>query len=156
MAGIFDRQRLSPQQMRTVADRRLADAEYLRRSNRNVHANGAMYLGGFTLECLLKARLLEAYPWLQRSGVDPASRPKRERRLFDLCYRQHDLASLVEALPSLPAELLEIDNSGALLRRLRELCGTWSIYARYSTHQADIRQAGDFLDNIKEVRRWLR
>lgn len=61
---IFDRLRLRPSQLRTVVDRRFDDAETLRRTGENARANGAIYLGGFVIECLLKAKLLEEFPWL--------------------------------------------------------------------------------------------
>jgi len=78
---IFDKLRLiRPTQLRTVADRRFGDADSLRRTGRNARANGAMYLGGFVIECPLKALLLEKFPWLQ-SATSPDGRTKAERHL---------------------------------------------------------------------------
>lgn len=64
ISSIFDRVALRPAQLRTVADRRMADAQFLRSRGGGRHANGAMYLAGFVVECLLKAQLLERYRWL--------------------------------------------------------------------------------------------
>jgi hypothetical protein len=81
MSSVFARQRLTPSQARTVADRRRADASALQRLKQNRHANGAMYLAGIAVELLLKALLLEKYPWLQ---TNPASvLDRRQRRLRD-------------------------------------------------------------------------
>jgi len=66
---IFARVRVSPTQLRTVAERRFDDASYLRESGKNARANGAMYLAGFVLECLLKARLIEKYSCLRSAGA---------------------------------------------------------------------------------------
>lgn len=65
MAGsIFAKTKLTPSQLRTVAERRFADARCLLKSGENERANGAMYLAGFVIECHLKACLLEVHPWL--------------------------------------------------------------------------------------------
>ena len=58
---IFLKVRLRPTQLRTVAERRFDDAVALRQTGKNARANGAIYLGGFAIECLLKARLLEDF-----------------------------------------------------------------------------------------------
>src|SRR4051794_9010737 len=100
MSSIFDRQRLKPSQLRTVANRRYADARYLADSGKNKHANGAMYVGGFVVECLLKAKLIEKYPWLERH-IDAAKLSITEREIFYLCYRSHDLERIIELLPEL-------------------------------------------------------
>ena len=65
---IFQKVRLRPTQLRTVANRRFGDAEALRETGQNARANGVMYLGGFVIECLLKAQLLERFRWLQSAG----------------------------------------------------------------------------------------
>jgi hypothetical protein len=155
MASIFDRVRLTPQQMRTVADRRSDDAHYLRRSRQNKHANGVYYLGGFVLECRLKTAVLERYPWLQHpSGQQTWSRADRE--LYNLCYRQHDLEGLLAFLPGLLRQFWEVDPSGGLYHNLLSLCGQWTIFARYSPQMTTMQQAAEFLDQIRELKRWVR
>ncbi|GMU21650.1 MAG: hypothetical protein AMXMBFR13_17410 [Phycisphaerae bacterium] len=59
--SVFSRERLKPSQLRMVAERRWGDADCLRHSGLNSRANGAMYLAGFAIECLLKAALLEKH-----------------------------------------------------------------------------------------------
>jgi len=59
---IFKRTRLRPPQLRSVADRRFDDAQALRATQLNARANGAIYLGGFVIECPFKAMLLEKFP----------------------------------------------------------------------------------------------
>jgi len=159
MGSIFARMRLTPGQLRTVAERRFADAESLRKTGENARANAAMYLAGFVIECLLKARLLEKYSWLQ-SVRNAGQLPKNERRLYDLCYRMHDLAEILDSLPDLKQRLMNLDRNrwqtGHLFPMLHSIVGRWTIFARYSTQMATMAEAGDFVHQIKEVKEWLK
>lgn len=96
---IFEKVKLRPAQLRTVADRRLDDADALRKTGKNARANGAMYLGGLVVECLPKAKLLERFPWLQKAG-SPEGRTSQEKRVWSLCYRSHDLDEILARLPA--------------------------------------------------------
>jgi hypothetical protein len=156
LPGIFEKVRLRPSQLRTVADRRLEDAEYLRRSKQNARANGAMYLGGFAIECLLKARLLEKHRWLQRRRAVEAL-ARSERQLWNLCYRSHDLTELLNRLPEVTARLAVAEAAGraSLKQQLREACEEWTVFARYSPRMATITQAAEFLNKIREIKPWL-
>ena len=91
---------MRPTQLRTVADRRFDDANALRRTGQNARANGAMYLGGFVIECLLKAQLLERSGWLQ-TARSPEGRNKEDRHLWSLCFRSHDLDEILARLPEI-------------------------------------------------------
>ena len=154
---IFNRVRLRPTQLRTVADRRFDDAQVLRDTGQNARANGSMYLGGFVIECLLKARLLEKFAWLQSAG--PAGeRTRGEQHLWSLCYRSHDLDEILAQLPEIHERLsrMEQGESSRLIQSLKSICAQWSIYARYSPYNADIDDARTFLDQIEELKPWLR
>jgi hypothetical protein len=156
--SIFDRVRLRPSQLRTVAERRYADAECLRKTGDNERANGAMYLGGFVIECLLKARLLDEHPWLQ-APLGPNPSPE-EQRLWSLCYRSHDLDEMLTYLPGLIDELARRDrNEGrrpSLVESLRRLCNQWTIQARYSPRSETMAVASKFLDQIKDLKECLK
>jgi hypothetical protein len=158
MPVIFDRVRLRPSQLRTVGERRYADAEALRRTGDNERANGAIYLGGFVIECLLKARLLEEHPWLQGS-LGPNATPS-EQRLWSLCYRSHDLEEILAHLPRLTRELEDRDSAegreGRTLKMLRRLCNQWTIQARYSPRSETMATATIFLRQIREVKECLK
>lgn len=153
---IFKRVRLGPTQLRTVADRRFDDAKALRRTGQNARANGAMYLGGFVIECLLKAQLLERFGWLQ-SARSPEGRNKEDRHLWSLCFRSHDLDEILARLPEIEQRLSRLEQRGSsrLVQSLKSICARWTIYARYSPHSADIDEARDFLDQIGELKPWL-
>ena len=116
-----------------------------------------MYLGGFVIECLLKAHLLDAYGWLQVAR-SPEGRSKAEQQLWTLCYRKHDLDEILAKLPHVTDRLQAAEREGhsRLLDGLKKVCGQWTIYARYSPHLADIEDAREFLSRVKEVKKCLR
>jgi hypothetical protein len=157
MADIFEKARLNPSQLRTVADRRLDDAQYLCDSGKNARANAAMYLAGFVLECLLKAKLLEKFPRLETAGA-PDRLPQEERRMWPLCYRSHNLAEILDRLPAVLERLAKFEHKGQnrLRNSLQSLCGRWTIYARYSPRSSDITEARDFVDRVRELKPCLR
>ncbi|MDD4889271.1 MAG: hypothetical protein PHU85_05025, partial [Phycisphaerae bacterium] len=154
--NIFAMVRLRPGQFRTVADRRFGDAEALRDTRRNDRANGAMYLGGFVIECLLKAKLMELFPWLQHAG-SAEGRPAAEQRLVSLCHHSHNLDEILARLPEVEATLSEVEQrtSNRLVQWLKSVCAGWTVHARYSPYNANSEEARVFLDKIKELRKWL-
>jgi hypothetical protein len=153
---IFKKIRMRPTQLRTVAERRFDDADALRQTGRNARANGAIYLGGFVIECLLKAKLLERFAWLQ-SAASPDGRSKKEQHLWSLCYRSHDLDEILARLPEIEVRLSSREQRGStrLAQSLKKICAQWTIYARYSPYNADIDDARTFLDQIEELKPWL-
>lgn len=157
MADIFGKIRLTPRQLRTVAQRRFEDAGYLRGSGNNARANGVFYLGGFVLECLLKALLLERYPSMQRVA-SPDALAESERRVWSLIYRSHDLGQMLRHLPEVRRALAAADEREGThrLETLNSICARWTIFARYSPRMERMKEAETFLDNIGELKEWLR
>ena len=154
--SVFDRQQLDPAQLRTVAERRFADARALLAMQHNDRVNAAMYLAGFTVECLLKAELLCAYPWLRSAA--PKNRTRDEDRVWALCYRSHDLVAISERLPgTVHDRIARFDQLGGMTcgTRLGQICGTWTIFARYSPAVATRADATAFVVNVQEVKRCL-
>ena len=153
MGSIFDKGQLVPRQMRAVAERRFADACALRDTGRNQHANGAMYLGGFVIEILLKAKLIETRAWL-RSAAMPANRSAGDRRLWNLCYRSRDLQAILDRLPEVRTRLAALRIQ--LLHWVHGICSQWTVFARYSPQSATKAMATEFLARIKELKKWLK
>lgn len=154
---IFTRLRLKPNQLRMIADRRLGDAECFESTGNNARANGAMYLGGFVIECLLKARLLRKNAWLQTS---PSSQglTAEQRRLWMLCFRLHDLEELLAHLPELILHLETARERGyhrRMIRQLKEVCASWTVLARYSPYSAAMTEATSLLSTVRKLRPWL-
>lgn len=157
MASIFDRRRLTSRQMRSVADRRFDDAVCLCDSGLNARANGVFYLGGFVIECLLKARLLDQYKWIANAvAVDKLS--PAERRIWNLIYRSHDLDEMLAHLPGIDSRLGSADRNDGRdrLRKLRLICSEWTIFARYSPLSSTMREASEFLNDVRELKEWLK
>lgn len=154
--SIFQKRRLSPGQFHAIAELRYDDAICLLDSGENARANGAMYLGGFVIECMLKARLLSLHPNLQ-NAIDPAALSTQDRRILSLLF-SHDLEGLLDNLPEIERRLKQKrDSSGQrLLLALRAICGQWTIYARYSTRVEKISVARKFMSDIGEVKPWLK
>lgn len=154
---IFQKQKLRPSQLRTVADRRLGDAQALYDTGRNAHANGAIYLAGFCVECLLKAELLETHAWLQSSFVPVSGFSKRDSALWNLCYRSHNLEGILESLPAVQQRISELLGRGdnRVPGMLKSVCARWTVFARYSPRTADLDDARDFIERVKVIRSWL-
>lgn len=157
MGKIFRRERLTPAQLRTVAQRRLDDADCLRKTGDNARANGVFYLGGFVIECLLKALMLERYPSMQRAP-SPEKMSEQDRRIWYLIYRSHDLDGMLPYLPELQRSLREADEREGTDRLgwLTAICATWTIFARYSPKMEKMKDAAEFLDRVSDLKEWLR
>lgn len=153
---IFDKVRLTPGQLRAVAERRLADARCLLHSGDSERANGAVYLAGFVIECLLKALLLERHRNLG-GKVDPAKLSKSDRDVYGMLYG-HDLAEMLMYLPELRTKLADarLRSGRSAWRGVQTICEQWTIYARYSPRQIKPNQAKEFLETVEEVKKWLK
>jgi len=156
MSDIFARTRLTPAQARTVAQRRLDDAECLRKTGDNARANGVFYLSGLVIECLLKAELLEKYPHIVALAAQRTTSDE-EQYLRNLVFRSHALDDILNRLPELVAELEADDlrEGTARVPKLFIICNTWSVFARYSPRTELMANAAEFLDDVKEFKRWL-
>lgn len=155
-ADIFRKVRLSPSQLRSVADRRFADAECLLNSGDQDRANGAIYMAGFVIECLLKALLLERHRNLQGT-VNPATLSDSDHEVFGLLY-SHALDDMLGFLPEIETKLKGVrTKSGRVAwRELNEICEEWTIFARYSTQHAKLARAREYLETVQEVKKWLK
>jgi hypothetical protein len=155
-SGIFAKLRLTPGQLRAVAERRFADAQCLVDSRKNDRANGAIYVAGFVIECLLKALLLERHPNLG-TKVDPSRLSESDSDVFSLVYRRHDLDDMLDFLPELETKLAgkKTKSGYDLWREFCSVCEEWTVYARYSPKVAKLSEAEQFLETVKEVKKWL-
>jgi hypothetical protein len=155
-ANIFRKTRLSPSQLRSVAERRFADAKCLLDSGKQERANGAIYMAGFVIECLLKALLLERHQNLQ-GKVNPATLSKSDKEVFDLLY-SHDLDDMVGFLPEIETKLsgVRTESGRSAWQEFNVICEEWTVYARYSTQSAKLERAAEYLDTVEEAKKWLK
>ncbi len=144
--------------MRAVAEGRFADAECLLDSRRQERANGAIYLAGFVIEILLKALLLERRPNLQ-GPVNPATLSTQDKIAFDLINRSHDLDRMYVFMQSeIDKKLSEFRTRGgrSALDAFKAICEEWTVFARYSSALGNLEDARRYVDDIREVKKWLK
>lgn len=156
MAGIFERNlTLKPSAMITVAERRFADADALCRTGENARANGAAYLAGFVIEILLKARLVRQFNATAKKR--PHQVTDADRDVWNLIWRTHDLAAMLEKLPEFQGWLRNRgDRDGKnYVAELRK-AAQWSIYARYSSRTMLISEAKDILERVRLLKEVLK
>ena len=153
---IFARRRLTVGQLRAVADRRFGDAEALVATGDNARANGAQYLAGIVVEILLKGQLLAKRPYLYRAGLDGLTAD--DRIVSDLIWRSHDLDGMLVRLPDVSTAVrLRADRSGVPLHHwLREICSSWTIFARYSSLTSRIADAAQIVDRVRVLKEALK
>lgn len=116
-------------QWRYLANQRLEDAQVLIASRKRRY-NGAVYLGGYTVECALKSAIcaLKNLPTLPED------------------YKTHVLDELFVATGlTLP------DNLVMKFCILRD----WTVELRYQTKALNAQDARKFLQYAKEVKQWL-
>lgn len=121
-------------QLITKSDQWFDDTQFVYRAER---LSAALYLGGFVLECLLKAAL-----WERRT----------EDRVRNLLF-SHDLSGLLEANTDL-ASTMRADPLGRYEQFVK--LSSWTVRFRYNPKRIDPEDARIFLDRLKEVRAWLR
>jgi hypothetical protein len=155
-SNIFSKIRPKPNQLRTVAERRFADAECLLETGNQERANGAMYLAGFVIECLLKALLLDRHPNLVQP-VNPATLSESDREVHALLYG-HELDDMLAFLPELEKKLsgIKTRSGRSVWREFNNICEEWTVYARYSPSLAKLDDARRYVDTVDEVRKWLK
>jgi HEPN domain-containing protein len=122
-------------QLITKSDQLFADTRFLFKSKR--HA-AALYLGGFVVECLLKAAV-----WKRR----------HEKKIGQLLY-SHNLTALLEHNSGL-AENIRRADAGAIYIQFVRL-SNWNVRFRYNPAPVAYKDAEDFMRRLSEVRAWLR
>lgn len=157
ISSIFDKLTVAkPAAMATVAERRYADAKALLDTKKNQHANGAVYLAGFVIEILLKARLVDKFPQLAKN--DSSNIPLDQRGLWSLVWRQHDMEAILNHLEELRHALKKRGEREQKdhLRNLQKLCGEWRIHARYSPYTINVDEARKTLERVRSLKELLK
>jgi len=134
-------------QLAKAAYRRKKDAEALLKEQ---HWRGAMYLGGYAIECKLKSQLLEYYNCFHLGELEEKiERGTSERPAF-MTVRGHDLEYL-----------LQFAHCRARLTQNREMyrcflvCNRWDHRWRYAGDLGDEREATDFIECVESLYTWL-
>ena len=114
-----------------IANERLRDANVLLKQKRY---NGAVYLGGYVIECLLKAAICV---YLNRDNLPPN-------------YRIHNLVGLLNS-----SGLLDALKSNRQIYRSFLIVKDWGVGIRYYGKHFKSTESGRFLVAVKEVRQWI-
>lgn len=155
--SIFEKQPVSrPGQLAAVAERRFADAQALCDTGENARANGVQYLAGIVLDVLLKAQLMRRYPSVARARGSELA--ESERAMWGLIWRSHDLAGMLDNLPELRVAVQKrgVRDGLPYWAWLTEICGVWSVHARYSSMTSTIDEARMFLERVRHLKELLK
>ena len=118
-----------------AAEQRREDAALLFGQSRNA---AAVYLAGYTVECLLKSLLLSATPPASRPAVLASFRGSGGHDLLRLRLRYRRVAPAEPRSITLHLETLE----------------SWSVALRYNPREVRVREAKDFLAAVEAVWDW--
>ena len=125
--------------MRALVDLRLEDARALLavsvQSKQPQRRNGAVYLGGYAVECALKARICA----------------DRRTRTLEAQYFTHDLERLAQATTA----SLALAGDLSLRRRFVRIISTWDVSLRYTARHWDAAEVERFLTMVKDLTQWL-
>ena len=121
--------------LKVLVSVRMDDARELLRSGIPLRRNGAVYLGGYALECALKARLCD----------------ERGDKFLNPRFLTHDVIALAQATAKWP--LIERDD--ARLRNLTSIAIEWNVARRYEVRILDKQQVEAFLELVKVFSQWL-
>jgi len=135
------RQAIRASVYRQAALARLAEAEYLEEA----HPAGAIYLGGYVVECMLKWAICQRQGTIYLEDLPDSKLPERLTGA-----RGHDLDFLLEVSGLRP--LLELDKE--LGKDFNKIL-FWNVALRYKPDKGDVRAAIQFLAKVRELRHWL-
>src|SRR5687768_7805187 len=124
MGKIFQRQRLTATQLRTVAEVRGCGVSPEQRIKRA--GERSVLSRRFCHRMLVESEVAGGVSD-DRLDTDPARLSKADREIRDLVFRSHDLASMLARLPGLTRKMAATSGSGEdALGRLRKICGEWT------------------------------
>ncbi len=126
----------SSRDFQRAARQRLTTAEFLLKSRYNLDA---MYLGGYTVECTLKALILHRTPAANRA---------HELKLISSGSKMHDPEVLGGRLKDLGCPI-----PTRLVKKFRRF--GWSTALRYETRRKNTGEARAFLKVAKETFDWV-
>jgi HEPN domain-containing protein len=119
-----------------AAKQRLGDAQFLLDAGRST---GAIYLAGYSVECMLKALILATLPAKKRAEMLDSFRGAKA----------HDYDWLKARYSESGGQQIPKDISKRFL-----LANTWTVELRYKAGTAKHRDARDFLSAAEEILAW--
>lgn len=119
-----------------VAFQRLEEAEVLYNAGYYI---GSVYLAGYSVECVLKALILNSIPPRRQKEVEAEFRGQRAHRFEWLRHRYSEVGA-----PSLPKEI-----NDALL-----YVSSWETSLRYKPGIGEPSDSSRFLSDVKKIVAW--
>ena len=115
---------------------RLDDAKALLNTRFTARLNGAIYLGGYAVECAIKARICN----------------ERGEAFLRNDDKTHDLAVLFDRLKENDNALQEDINRKI---KLKQIANEWNVELRYKIRILNHSEVSRFLDYVEEFVQWL-
>lgn len=130
-----------------AALKRLIDAKNLQTKNR---WRGAMYLAGYSIECKLKARLMEIYNLntLEELEAEVAKRVGHRVDVFT-----HSIEVLFGLTGAKDRLLLDSKRPSAL--RAYQRCNTWKPAWRYNSNDGTDDECASFMEAVEEFSKFI-
>lgn len=125
-----------PRKFYRVAFQRLEEAEVLLEAG---YCNGAVYLAGYAVECMLKALILNSIPEREHESTEAEFRGQRAHQYEWLRHRYVQTNA-----PALPSEI-----SQSLV-----FVNTWETSLRYTPGLGDHKDASRFLAETRKLIDW--
>ncbi len=125
---------------------RLADAQALFAASR---WRGAMYLAGYAVECLLKAKLMQIYDCRTLRELESELKRRSILPAHGTVFT-HQLKDLIRLAPGHPRLL----NNSQMLSVFNDV-NRWTPSWRYIPTQATAGEATQFMDSTKKLMHWL-
>jgi len=119
-----------------AAKQRFEDAEFLLRGGR---ATGAVYLAGYSVECMLKALILDSVPEALHEEVQTSFRGARA----------HDYESMKAQFKERTGRSIPADLGKSLAR-----VNSWAPGLRYEPGATKHKEAQAFLDASEDIIQW--
>jgi len=131
-------------ELRKAALKRLRDARALLRAGKD-HARGAGYLGGYAVECKLKAIALEVYDCWHLDEL------ARKWKVDDRQVYTHGLEAILRHLPV----YRKFRASSIWASDFASQVNQWRVHWRYDPHDWSVGRAEAFLESVERVYNWL-
>ena len=126
--------------------RRLEDAEALYNQER---WNGAIYMGGYAIECALKSLLCHEEDIVNFKNT----KVFKEKRLKG--SNLHSLTKLLKALPNTHRQIESLPGHKPYREAWKQVSSWQNDKLRYSDKKGDKIEASKFIDAVKKLHRYL-
>lgn len=133
-------------EQRKASAHRMQDARALYNAGR---WRGAMYIAGYAIECLLKAKLMEQYGGLHLAGLQEKLVERRQIGESQTLF-SHELTFLLGLTGALPRLLMDRDGQKSF-----RLVNQWVPAWRYNVRCTGREDADDFLKAVESIQQWI-